>query len=116
VTLRRIFEAATELVDARYGALGVLGPDGSLTAFVDVGVDEDAAARVGDLPEGRASSVSRPPRRRLCRPRTCGNTPPRSLRRADRSPFDGTLAALISSFADEPALALDLAAQQPLHT
>jgi signal transduction histidine kinase len=53
VTLRRIVEAATELVDARYGALGVLGPDGSLVAFVHVGVDEDLAARMGHLPEGK---------------------------------------------------------------
>jgi signal transduction histidine kinase len=53
VTLRRIVEAATELVDARYGALGVLGPDGSLAAFVHVGVDEELAARLGHLPEGK---------------------------------------------------------------
>jgi signal transduction histidine kinase len=53
VTLRRIVEAATELVDARYGALGVLGPDGSLVAFVHVGVDEELAARMGHLPEGK---------------------------------------------------------------
>src|SRR5687768_11284623 len=53
VTLRRIVEAATELVDARYGALGVLGPDGKLAAFVHVGVAEDLAARMGHLPEGK---------------------------------------------------------------
>jgi signal transduction histidine kinase len=53
VTLRRIVEAATELVDARYGALGVLGPDGGLAAFVHVGVDEELAARLGHLPEGK---------------------------------------------------------------
>jgi signal transduction histidine kinase len=44
VTLRRIVEAAAELVDAGYGALGVLGPDGSLAAFVEVGVDDIAEA------------------------------------------------------------------------
>jgi signal transduction histidine kinase len=53
VTLRRIVEAATELVDARYGALGVLGPDGALAAFVHVGLDEELAARLGHLPEGK---------------------------------------------------------------
>jgi signal transduction histidine kinase len=53
VTLRRIVEAAAELVDARYGALGVLAPDGSLAAFVHVGVDDELAARMGHLPEGR---------------------------------------------------------------
>jgi signal transduction histidine kinase len=53
VTLRRIVEAATELVDARYGALGVLGPDGNLAAFVHVGIDEELAAQLGHLPEGK---------------------------------------------------------------
>jgi signal transduction histidine kinase len=53
VTLRRIVEAATELVDAQYGALGVLGPDGNLAAFVHVGVDEERAAQMGHLPEGK---------------------------------------------------------------
>jgi signal transduction histidine kinase len=53
VTLRRIVEAATELVDAQYGALGVLGPDGSLAAFVHVGVGDELAARMGHLPEGK---------------------------------------------------------------
>jgi signal transduction histidine kinase len=53
VTLRSIVEAATELVDARYGALGVLASDGSLAAFVHVGVDDELAARMGHLPEGK---------------------------------------------------------------
>jgi signal transduction histidine kinase len=53
VTLRRIVEAATELVDARYGALGVLAPDGSLAAFVHVGVDDELATQMGHLPEGK---------------------------------------------------------------
>jgi signal transduction histidine kinase len=52
-TLRRIVTAATELVEARYGALGVLGAEGGLAAFVHVGVDEDLAARMGALPEGK---------------------------------------------------------------
>jgi signal transduction histidine kinase len=52
VTLRRIVEAATELVDARYGSLGVLGPDGNLVAFVHVGADEELAARMGHPPDG----------------------------------------------------------------
>ena len=53
VTLRRIVEAATELVDAQYGALGVLAADGSLSAFVHVGVGDELAARMGHLPEGK---------------------------------------------------------------
>lgn len=41
-TLNRIVRAAVELVDARYGALGVLGADGKelLSEFVYVGADE----------------------------------------------------------------------------
>ncbi len=52
-TLRRIVKAATELVDARYGALGVLNPDGSLGEFVHVGLDQARAREIGDLPAGR---------------------------------------------------------------
>jgi signal transduction histidine kinase len=50
--LRRIIEAATKLVDAQYGALGVVGEDGFLAQFVTVGLDEAAAARIGALPRG----------------------------------------------------------------
>ena len=41
-TLNRIVRIAVELVDARYGALGVVGPDGQelLTEFVYVGVED----------------------------------------------------------------------------
>ncbi|MCP2259106.1 GAF domain-containing protein [Streptoalloteichus tenebrarius] len=52
-TLRRIVTAATELVDARYGALGVLGPGGGISRFVHVGIDEETRAKMGDLPQGR---------------------------------------------------------------
>ncbi|MGL5909335.1 MAG: GAF domain-containing sensor histidine kinase [Phycicoccus sp.] len=52
--LRRIVEAALDLVDARYGALGVIAPDGrGLEQFVHVGMDHDAVERIGHLPEGR---------------------------------------------------------------
>lgn len=50
--LRQIVTAAIELVDASYGAIGVIGPDGQLEEFIHVGMDEDAAARIGHLPEG----------------------------------------------------------------
>ena len=53
VVLRRIAEAARDLVQARYTALGVLGPDGGLEQFIHVGVDEDRVARIGHLPEGK---------------------------------------------------------------
>jgi signal transduction histidine kinase len=51
--LRGIAAAACELVDARYGALGVLSPAGGLDEFVTVGVDEETVARIGHLPEGK---------------------------------------------------------------
>jgi signal transduction histidine kinase len=52
--LRRIVEAACRLVDARYGALGVISPTGdSLQSFITVGIDEEATAAIGDLPKGR---------------------------------------------------------------
>jgi signal transduction histidine kinase len=52
-TLRRIVQAAVDLVEATYGALGVLGPDGQLTEFVHVGIDQATQAQIGDLPRGR---------------------------------------------------------------
>jgi signal transduction histidine kinase len=52
--LRRIVEAACELVGAQYGALGVIAPDGDgLEAFVHVGMDEEDARRIGHLPQGK---------------------------------------------------------------
>lgn len=51
--LRRIVEAAVDLVGAKYGALGVIAPDGHLEQFIHVGVPGDLAARIGDLPHGR---------------------------------------------------------------
>ncbi|MGI5479539.1 sensor histidine kinase [Streptomyces lavendofoliae] len=51
--LRRIVEAAAQLVDARYGALGVIGPDGrTLSQFLTTGLTEDEIARIGHLPAG----------------------------------------------------------------
>jgi serine phosphatase RsbU (regulator of sigma subunit)/anti-sigma regulatory factor (Ser/Thr protein kinase)/transcriptional regulator with GAF, ATPase, and Fis domain len=52
VTLHRIVDAAMELTDARYGALGIRAPDGSLASFVHAGIDDDTARRLGDLPVG----------------------------------------------------------------
>ena len=52
--LRRIVEAACELVDAPYGALGVIQPDGNgLEEFIHVGMDSDAVEPIGHLPEGK---------------------------------------------------------------
>jgi signal transduction histidine kinase len=53
VVLRRITETATELVDAHYGALGVLDVSGTrLAEFITVGIDQTDATRIGHLPEG----------------------------------------------------------------
>ncbi|MBO1417550.1 GAF domain-containing sensor histidine kinase [Streptomyces sp. FH025] len=52
--LHRIVEAAAVLVDARYGALGVIGPDGhTLSQFLTVGLSEEEIARIGPPPSGR---------------------------------------------------------------
>ena len=50
--LRRIVEAATILVDAEYGALGVVGDDGKLAQFVPVGVTQEQIEAIGPLPTG----------------------------------------------------------------
>ncbi|MGH3312836.1 MAG: GAF domain-containing protein [Streptomyces sp.] len=50
--LQRIVEAAVLLVDAEYGALGVIGEDGKLCEFIPVGVSEEQAAAIGPLPAG----------------------------------------------------------------
>lgn len=50
--LKRIIEAAVELVDARWGALGVIAPDGSLEQFVHVGMAPPEVSAVGHLPTG----------------------------------------------------------------
>jgi signal transduction histidine kinase len=53
-TLRRIVLAATDLVDARYGALGVLARGGNgLAAFIHVGIDDETVRQLGSLPEGK---------------------------------------------------------------
>jgi signal transduction histidine kinase len=53
LVLRRIVEAATELVQATYGALGVLDETGtSLSQFLTVGIDDETHAAIGDLPRG----------------------------------------------------------------
>jgi two-component system, NarL family, sensor histidine kinase DevS len=52
-TLRTIVHTAIELVDARYGALGVRGHDHELVEFIYEGIDEATRHRIGDLPQGR---------------------------------------------------------------
>jgi signal transduction histidine kinase len=50
--LRSIVEAAVVLVDAEYGALGVIGGDRKLSAFITVGIDEELRSEIGALPSG----------------------------------------------------------------
>jgi signal transduction histidine kinase len=52
VVLRKIVEAAVELVSADYGALGVIAPHGGLDQFIHVGMADADLSRIGHLPEG----------------------------------------------------------------
>lgn len=52
--LRTIVQTALEMVDAEYGALGVLDDTGTvLSEFVHVGMSPEQVAAIGRLPEGR---------------------------------------------------------------
>jgi signal transduction histidine kinase len=53
IALRQIVEAAVTLVNARYGALGIIGEGGRLAEFVPVGLDETEIATIHHWPEGR---------------------------------------------------------------
>ncbi|MCW2877213.1 MAG: Histidine kinase [Sphaerisporangium sp.] len=50
--LHRIVETATTLVDASYGALGVIGAENTLVRFVPVGLTEEEIARIEHWPHG----------------------------------------------------------------
>jgi len=52
-TLRRIVQAAVDLVDAEFGALGVIGRNGAVVDFIHVGIDSATAEDIGPLPTGR---------------------------------------------------------------
>jgi signal transduction histidine kinase len=49
--LERIIDSACKLVDARYGALGVVDEHGQLTDLVTSGVDDQTHQAIGRLPE-----------------------------------------------------------------
>jgi signal transduction histidine kinase len=53
VLLRRIVETAVELVDARFGAMGVVGDGDRLAEFIPVGLGEDQIAEISHWPEGK---------------------------------------------------------------
>lgn len=50
--LRRVAEVGMDLANARYGALGVIGPDRMLERFIHVGISDEVAERIGRYPEG----------------------------------------------------------------
>ena len=51
--LQRIVQTSVALVDARYGALGVLDESRTrLAQFITVGLDDETYRAIGDLPEG----------------------------------------------------------------
>ena len=52
VVLEKIVEAAVELVGAKYGALGVVAPDGTLSEFIHVGMTDAEVTAIGHLPRG----------------------------------------------------------------
>src|SRR4051812_46640067 len=51
-TLERIVVAACRLAGARYGALGVIGPDRTLVEFITHGMSDEDHHLIGDLPRG----------------------------------------------------------------
>jgi len=53
VVLRGIVESAVSLVNARYGAMGVIGEGGRLAEFIPVGLTEEEIGRIHHWPEGR---------------------------------------------------------------
>jgi len=51
--LRNVVQVACDLVDARYGAIGVISAEGLLEEFIHVGMDDDTVAGLGHPPTGQ---------------------------------------------------------------
>lgn len=51
--LRRIVEIGLELIQARYGAMGVVGDERRLEQFIHVGMDDAIVSQIEHLPEGK---------------------------------------------------------------
>ncbi len=51
--LQRIIELAVEIANARYGALGVIGPGGDLQEFITIGITPEEREAIGAPPHGR---------------------------------------------------------------
>ncbi|MEU4924289.1 GAF domain-containing protein [Streptomyces parvus] len=67
--LRDIVEAAVSLVDAEYGALGVVGSDQKLAEFLPTGIDGETWRQIGGLPTGHGilgELIRHPEPLRLC--------------------------------------------------
>lgn len=52
VVLQRIVDLAAQITDARYGALGVIGPGGMISEFITTGISAAERKRLGHIPEG----------------------------------------------------------------
>jgi DNA-binding NarL/FixJ family response regulator len=50
--LQRLVDLASELIGARYAALGVLRPQGAIDDFYTAGISDEERARIGPLPQG----------------------------------------------------------------
>src|ERR1700719_4476576 len=53
IVLQRIVDLAVQVTDARYGALGVIGEDGTLVEVVTTGVSARQRREIGALPRGK---------------------------------------------------------------
>jgi signal transduction histidine kinase len=53
MVLQRIVDLATQVTDARYGALGVIGDGGELVEFITTGLSAKQRRAIGSLPRGR---------------------------------------------------------------
>lgn len=76
--LRRIVETGLELIQARYGAVGIIGDELRLEQFIHVGMDDETVARIGHLPEGKGmlgALIDKPEPVRLA----CIESDPRSI-------------------------------------
>ena len=50
--MRRIVDTARDVAGSRYAALEVIGADGLLGQFLQVGMDEEEVRPIGELPKG----------------------------------------------------------------
>lgn len=50
--LLRVVRSACQLLEAEYGALGVIGSDHGLSHFITVGIEDELARKIGPLPTG----------------------------------------------------------------